>query len=140
MTDENTVVAWQCRERGDDEWFDISKEFFNVNPQKFEYRELVVKSNKHPDWSESETAPSEIWKNPLHSLQCCLLMADGVIAFRGKVIENLRSQLTSVNAQKITDEAREECAKLCEGLRSIYGEIAAEDIRELIGTPLGHKP
>lgn len=48
---------------------------------------------QEPDWTQSETLATELWKSPLHDLQSRLLMADGAIAFRDKVIANLRSQL-----------------------------------------------
>ncbi len=49
------------------------------------------------DWSESKTLPSELWKNPMFSIEDRLLIADGVIAFRDRVIENLRNQLKEKN-------------------------------------------
>lgn len=49
------------------------------------------------DWSASKTIPSELWKNPMFSIEDRLLIADGAIAFRDRVIENLRNQLKEKN-------------------------------------------
>ena len=35
-------VAWQCREHGDDEWFDCSKEAYGINPSRYVYRRLYT--------------------------------------------------------------------------------------------------
>ena len=35
-------VAWQCREHGDDEWFDCSKEAYGINPSRYVYRCLYA--------------------------------------------------------------------------------------------------
>lgn len=53
----------------------------------------LVKANTEPDWKDSETLPSEGWKNPLYDFQTRLQFADGAISFRDKVIANLRQQL-----------------------------------------------
>lgn len=46
-----------------------------------------------PDWSESETLISELWKNPMLDKNERLLIADGTIAWQRKVINNLRAQI-----------------------------------------------
>lgn len=53
----------------------------------------LVKANTEPDWKDSDTLPSEGWKNPLYDFQTRLQFADGAISFRDKVIANLRQQL-----------------------------------------------
>lgn len=45
------------------------------------------------DWSDSETPDCSIWKNPLESDQKNLLICDGAVHFRDKVIANLRGQI-----------------------------------------------
>jgi len=51
-----------------------------------------------PDWANSETLPTELWKNPLYPMNERLQMADGAVRFRDKVITNLREQLASLQA------------------------------------------
>lgn len=51
-----------------------------------------------PDWSNSETGPCELWKNPLRPMAENLQVADGAIHFREKVISNLRKRITEKNA------------------------------------------
>lgn len=46
-----------------------------------------------PDWSNSSTLQSEMWKNPLLPKSERLEIADGAIAYRNEVIKNLRRQL-----------------------------------------------
>lgn len=57
--------------------------------------DILIESvvSEEVDWSTSETMSLEIWKNGLHSLQECLQMADGAVAYERKVNANLRSQL-----------------------------------------------
>jgi len=35
-------VAWQCAEHGYDDWHEIPKESFGINPQRYKYRELCA--------------------------------------------------------------------------------------------------
>lgn len=35
-------VAWQCREHGDSEWADCSKEAYGINPSRYVYRRLYA--------------------------------------------------------------------------------------------------
>jgi hypothetical protein len=53
---------------------------------------LAKQEQGEPDFSKSKTLLSELWKNPLYSLQDRLLMADGAVSFRDEVIANLRKQ------------------------------------------------
>lgn len=48
---------------------------------------------QEPDWTNSETLPTELWKNTRYSLAFRLKVADGAVAFERRVVENLRSQL-----------------------------------------------
>jgi hypothetical protein len=48
---------------------------------------------EEPNWDESETPLLSSWKNPFIPLSDRLLIADGAIAFRDSVIQNLRNQL-----------------------------------------------
>ncbi len=57
------------------------------------YKALAQQKPHYPDWSESETCETELWKTPLRPMSENLLVADGVIAFQRKVIANLRGQL-----------------------------------------------
>lgn len=56
---------------------------------------LTLSALEEPDWSDSETLLSECWKNPHQTMQDRLLMADGAVSFRDKVIANLRDQLAN---------------------------------------------
>lgn len=49
-----------------------------------------------PDWSNSKTLESEVWKNPLLPMPERLQIADGAVRFRNDVIANLRAQLAQV--------------------------------------------
>ena len=57
------------------------------------YLEPQSRQEKEPDWSDSKTLPTELWKNPLLSWQARMNIADGAIHFRDRVIQNLRQQL-----------------------------------------------
>lgn len=46
-----------------------------------------------PDWSNSETLLTEAWKNPFIPVDQRFLIADGAIAWRNRVIANLRERL-----------------------------------------------
>lgn len=46
-----------------------------------------------PDWSNSETLLTEAWKNPFIPVNQRFLIADGAIAWRNRVIANLRERL-----------------------------------------------
>jgi hypothetical protein len=59
------------------------------------WQKSVEQPGGEPDWSDSETQPSELWKNPLLDKTQRLLMADGAVHFRDQVIENLRVQLAA---------------------------------------------
>lgn len=52
-----------------------------------------VSQTQEPDWTNSLTAESSLWKNPLLSLQDRLNIADGAIAFQAKIIDNLKNKL-----------------------------------------------
>jgi hypothetical protein len=54
---------------------------------------------KEPNWTDSETLMSEPWKNPLIPIDERLLIADGAIAWRQKLINKLRKQLAEKDAQ-----------------------------------------
>jgi hypothetical protein len=49
--------------------------------------------NSQPDWSDSETSPSALWKNSLCSVKENLQIADGAVHFAEETIKNLRTQL-----------------------------------------------
>ena len=51
-----------------------------------------------PDWGESKTLPTEIWKNSMYSLQDRLLMVDGAVTFYREVEENLRKQIEKLQS------------------------------------------
>lgn len=55
--------------------------------------------NNQPEWTNSETSPFELWKNPSFGLTVQLEIADGAIAFRDKVIQNLRNQIVELEKQ-----------------------------------------
>lgn len=57
-----------------------------------------------PDFSQSETPASEIYKSQLFPLNERLEMADGAVAFRDKVIENLRRQDERRVTRGLSDE------------------------------------
>lgn len=54
---------------------------------------MRIDLTQEPNWTDSETNVSEIWKNPLISLKDRLLIADGAIAHQRKIIENLRNKI-----------------------------------------------
>lgn len=54
---------------------------------------------KEPDWKDSETLPSESWKNSLLTFQDRLLIADGAYAFQDKVIKNLRTRIKQLESE-----------------------------------------
>ena len=54
---------------------------------------------QEPDWSDSKTMPTELWKNRLLSLQERLQIADGAVQWTRKVVENLRSRLYAAQPQ-----------------------------------------
>lgn len=51
-------VAWQCREHGDDEWFDCSKEAYGINPSRYVYRCLYAA----PPEDEALRRDAEKWR------------------------------------------------------------------------------
>jgi hypothetical protein len=61
------------------------------NPDGVEYPH--PRGEQEPDWSDSKTLPSELWKNPLLSLQERLQIADGAVQWNREVAENLRARL-----------------------------------------------
>ena len=83
--------------------------------------EAALSAKQEPDWTDSETGLLECWKNRLHPMSDRLLMADGAIAFRDKIIANLRSQLASLSAkqgeQERISELEAQNAQLLESLR-----------------------
>ena len=54
---------------------------------------------KEPDWSESKTLISELWKNPMIPMNERLVIADGAIAFYKEVIANLRKKLKETESK-----------------------------------------
>lgn len=52
------------------------------------------------EMQDSGTAEIEMWKNPLLSKADRLCIADGAIAFRDKIIRNLRNQLKEMQVAK----------------------------------------
>lgn len=60
-------------------------------PEGMEYPQ--PRGEQEPDWSDSKTLPSELWKNPLLSLQERLQIADGAVQWNREVAENLRARL-----------------------------------------------
>ena len=76
--------------------------------------EQEPQAQAQPDWSESETAPGELWKNRLRPMAENLLVADGAIHHRDLVIKNLRQQL----AKK--DAALNACVEAMENIKSDY--------------------
>lgn len=52
-----------------------------------------------PDWSNSETLPTEMWKNSFIPMNDRLEIADGAIAFRDATIVNLRKRLKFMENQ-----------------------------------------
>jgi len=73
----------------------------------------LAAAEKEPDWSDSKTLLSGSWKNPLHSWQDRLLIADGAVHFKDEVIANLRQQLATA----------EKDAALLKGLRGLCGYV-----------------
>lgn len=51
------------------------------------------------DWSESQTLPTELWKNPLFDAELQLQLADGAVHFERLVNQNLRQQIEQLRAQ-----------------------------------------
>lgn len=62
------------------------------------YLEPQARQETEPNWTDSQTAPTEMWKNPLLTLQDRLRIADGSVKFHQNVIKNLREQLTKALA------------------------------------------
>lgn len=50
-------------------------------------------NNPKIDWSNSQTSPTDLWKNELLTIEDRLLIADGAVAWHREVIKNLRKQL-----------------------------------------------
>lgn len=68
------------------------------------------RGEQEPDWSDSKTLPSELWKNPLLSLQERLQISDGAVQWNREVAENLRARLRAAQQpqpkrEPLTDEA-----------------------------------
>jgi hypothetical protein len=42
MDEKQEPVAWQCQEHGDTDWFDCSKEAYQINPRRYIYRALYT--------------------------------------------------------------------------------------------------
>lgn len=57
------------------------------------FPEQYMKGMPEPDWADSKTLPSEMWKNPLIPMNERLEIADGAVRFREEIIANLRRQL-----------------------------------------------
>ena len=51
---------------------------------------LIDELTTEPDWSNSETLPTEMWKNTLATFQDRLLIADRAVKFYQEVARNLR--------------------------------------------------
>lgn len=56
---------------------------------------------QEPDWYNSKTLPSELWKNPLLSLQERLQIADGAVQWNREVADNLRSRLQQQSGHEL---------------------------------------
>ena len=67
--------------------------------------EAEKESVQEPDWSDSKTLPTELWKNRMYSTSDRLLMADGAVAFEREVNANLRKQLTAPKVPEIDYDA-----------------------------------
>jgi hypothetical protein len=67
--------------------------------------EAKKESVQEPDWSDSKTLPTELWKNRMYSTSDRLLMADGAAAFEREVNANLRKQLTAPKVPEIDYDA-----------------------------------
>lgn len=84
---------------------------------------IAIRSKKDeapPDWKDSQTAASEVWKNPLFTNADNLLIADGAIAWRDEVIANLRQQLKE--------------AKKDSELLDFLGSLGRMELRKLPGS------
>ena len=68
----------------------------------------MLKYIKEPDWTDSKTLPSEMWKNPLYTPAERLEMADGAVAFEREVNANLRNQIKELKRElNLTDSGIE---------------------------------
>jgi hypothetical protein len=65
MDEKQEPVAWQCQEHGDTEWFDCSKEAYQINPRRYIYRALYTAPPQR-EWQgltdeEIKAAWSQLW-------------------------------------------------------------------------------
>ena len=58
---------------------------------------------QEPNWDNSETLPTELWKSTLLPMHERLEIADGAVAFHRKTIANLRAQLKECLGQTATE-------------------------------------
>ena len=56
-----------------------------------------------PNWDNSETLPTELWKSTLLPMHERLEIADGAVAFHRKTIANLRAQLKECLGQTASE-------------------------------------
>ena len=60
---------------------------------KYRSEDVNYRESDYPYWTNSETGTLELWKSHLNTPIDNLIIADGAIAWRDKVIKNLRGQL-----------------------------------------------
>ena len=58
---------------------------------------------QEPNWGNSETLPTELWKSTLLPMHERLEIADGAVAFHRKTIANLRAQLKECLGQTASE-------------------------------------
>lgn len=98
-------------------------------PEGVEYPQQ--RCEQEPDWSDSKTLPSELWKNPLLSLQERLQIADGAVQWNREVAENLRARLCA--AQQPQGEQEQNSSERV--MTVVYRDPTREDVQSFMNHP-----
>lgn len=107
-------VAWQCREHGDGEWVECSKEAYGINPRRYEYRRLYTTPPASPSLTPAQEHADDLLdalKALLHDPTGCAFCDSGTLRIRvvtGKLCQH-DEQCGFVKARaaiKMVEEAR----------------------------------
>ena len=93
--------------------------------------QAIAEAEQEPDWSESKTDPSSVWKIPHRPMSERLLKADHAIAFRNEHIEYLKEKLAELR-QAIAEAEKQEPVRV-----TIKDFVkAVEGKEDMVGRPV----
>jgi len=87
-------VAWQCAEHGYDDWHEIPKESFGINPQRYKYRELFDAPVAPTTQVDNLKSPSDVPVETASELKrVAPVVPDGYMSSRDTNVDAVREKL-----------------------------------------------